>query len=61
MPGERRGRCRRRRPQTKERRWAFQYMVERWIASLISSQLSKRRPAHASERRIFHQGSIRLR
>ena len=31
------------------------------IASVISCQVSKRRPARARERRIFHHGSIRLR
>src|SRR3954454_10845307 len=31
------------------------------MAAVTSSQVSKRRPARASERRIYHHGSIRLR
>src|SRR3954470_18939070 len=61
MPGWRRGRWRRRWPQWKGWRWAFQYSVACAIASVTSSQVSKRRPARASERSIFHHGSMRLR
>ena len=61
IPGCRRGRCRRRWPQTKGCRCAFQYAVASSTARTISAQLSNRRPLRASERSTFHHGSIRLR
>src|SRR5919199_4495640 len=61
IPARRAVRCRRLRPHRKGCLCSFQYAVARRTASSISGQASKRRPFNASERRIFHHGSIRFR
>jgi len=48
-------------PQTRGWRWPFQYPVAAATAAQSSAHESKRRPFRASERWIFHHGSIRLR
>jgi hypothetical protein len=57
-PGFRRGRWRRRRPQTEGCFCAFQEAVAWCTASSISCQHSKRRPLRARDLSVFPQGSI---
>lgn len=61
MPACRRDQCRRRRPQRKGCRWAFQYAVAASMAWHTGSQVSKRRPVSANDRSTCHHGSIKLR